>query len=219
MCDLALCLGDARIALAIHPACASNQTAHRRRWGDRPLGVVWRVDGSLRAPVGRGAPRRRSCQHDGVRAFGDPQRPVRPSTAVPLRTEPRSLPERVVGASTVVGSVGARKPIGWRLTMYIRTPMRKAVAKKAVAKKAVAKKAVAKKAVAPTVAQTAEPNTGSDHGKGMTLRATRDRYAFYTGKASDIVRQFALAAVALIWIFRGNTGTHLPSDLLVVASW
>ncbi len=67
------------------------------------------------------------------------------------------------------------------------------------------------------VAEGEATNAGSDQGKGMTLRSIRDRYAFYTGKASDIVRQLAFAAIALIWIFRGNTGTHLPRDLLVVA--
>lgn len=36
----------------------------------------------------------------------------------------------------------------------------------------------------------------------MKLKDARDNYYFYSGKTSDLVRQLALAGIAVIWIFK-----------------
>ncbi len=36
----------------------------------------------------------------------------------------------------------------------------------------------------------------------MNLKEAREFYYFYTGKTSEIVRQLALAGIAVIWLFR-----------------
>lgn len=36
----------------------------------------------------------------------------------------------------------------------------------------------------------------------MILKDAREHYYFYTGKVSDIARQLALGAIAIIWLFR-----------------
>lgn len=36
----------------------------------------------------------------------------------------------------------------------------------------------------------------------MKLKDARDNYYFYSGKTSDLVRQFGLAGIAVIWIFK-----------------
>lgn len=50
----------------------------------------------------------------------------------------------------------------------------------------------------------------------MILEDARDNYYFHTGKVSDIVRQLALGAIAIVWIFRSGEGTTfaVPSSLL-----
>jgi hypothetical protein len=67
------------------------------------------------------------------------------------------------------------------------------------------------------VADPMRSGAESGAGRGMTLESVRGRYSYYTGKTSDIVRQLGFAGIALIWLFRGNSGTHVPRDLLVVA--
>jgi hypothetical protein len=44
-------------------------------------------------------------------------------------------------------------------------------------------------------------------------------YAFYTGKASDLVRQLALGGFAVIWLFKTDTtsGPTVPEDFRVTA--
>lgn len=50
----------------------------------------------------------------------------------------------------------------------------------------------------------------------MNLQNARDNYYFHTGKVSDIARQLAFAAIAVIWIFNAGNGTSiaLPKELL-----
>lgn len=36
----------------------------------------------------------------------------------------------------------------------------------------------------------------------MILKDAREHYYFHTGKVSDIVRQLALGAIAIVWLFR-----------------
>lgn len=40
----------------------------------------------------------------------------------------------------------------------------------------------------------------------MKLQGARELYYFYTGKTSDIVRQLALGAIAIIWLFKTSVG-------------
>lgn len=50
----------------------------------------------------------------------------------------------------------------------------------------------------------------------MKLKDARDAYYFYSGKASDVSRQLALAGIALVWIFKVGDATVLtiPADLM-----
>ena len=50
----------------------------------------------------------------------------------------------------------------------------------------------------------------------MNLKDAREHYYFHTGKVSDIVRQLALGAIAIVWLFRsGDTAAlAIPSELL-----
>jgi hypothetical protein len=50
----------------------------------------------------------------------------------------------------------------------------------------------------------------------VKLKDARDNYYFYSGKTSDIIRQMALAGVALAWLFKRDVnGTPvIPVDLL-----
>jgi hypothetical protein len=53
-----------------------------------------------------------------------------------------------------------------------------------------------------------------------SVESAREDYYYYTGKTSDIVRQLALAGVALIWLFRIDRETGIdvvPSQLRVPA--
>jgi hypothetical protein len=52
----------------------------------------------------------------------------------------------------------------------------------------------------------------------MILKEYRETYYFYTGKASDISRQLAFAAIAVIWLFKKDTGgtqLTIPVDLVL----
>lgn len=51
----------------------------------------------------------------------------------------------------------------------------------------------------------------------MILKDARDNYYFHTGKVSDIVRQLALGAIAIVWIFRTGAGVpfSIPYELLM----
>lgn len=51
----------------------------------------------------------------------------------------------------------------------------------------------------------------------MILRDAREQYYFHTGKVSDIVRQLALGAIAIVWLFRSGAATSLiiPGELLL----
>lgn len=51
----------------------------------------------------------------------------------------------------------------------------------------------------------------------MRLEDAREHYYFFSGKVSDIVRQLAFAAIAIIWMFRmGNeTDILVPSELMI----
>lgn len=48
----------------------------------------------------------------------------------------------------------------------------------------------------------------------MKLSEARDFYYFYTGKTSEIVRQLALAGIAVIWIFKTGQ-VQLPAELIL----
>lgn len=50
----------------------------------------------------------------------------------------------------------------------------------------------------------------------MNLASVREFYYFNSGKASDIVRQLALAGIALIWIFKTDIAGQpkLPAELI-----
>jgi len=51
----------------------------------------------------------------------------------------------------------------------------------------------------------------------MKLRDAQSNYEAYTGKTSDITRQLGFAGIALIWIFRANSGQGytIPAELLL----
>lgn len=51
----------------------------------------------------------------------------------------------------------------------------------------------------------------------MKLEDFKNDYYWYSGKASDIARHLAFAGIAIIWIFRVSTATHvsIPSCLLL----
>jgi hypothetical protein len=53
----------------------------------------------------------------------------------------------------------------------------------------------------------------------MNLAFIRERYSYYSGKASDIVRQLAFAGIALVWLFKteikGQWG--IPTELFPAA--
>jgi len=50
----------------------------------------------------------------------------------------------------------------------------------------------------------------------MRLQDYRETFYEFTGKASDITRQLSFAGIAIIWIFKKETGTALtvPHELL-----
>lgn len=50
----------------------------------------------------------------------------------------------------------------------------------------------------------------------MKLQNALENYYFHTGKVSDIARQLAFAAIAVIWLFKAGDGTSisLPKELL-----
>jgi hypothetical protein len=50
----------------------------------------------------------------------------------------------------------------------------------------------------------------------MLLKGYRETFYTYSGKASDVCRQLAFAAIAIIWIFKTDAGGKLnvPSGLL-----
>jgi len=54
----------------------------------------------------------------------------------------------------------------------------------------------------------------------MLLKEARENYYFHTGKVSDIVRQFALGGIAIIWLFHAKNGeaVMVPHALLVPAA-
>ncbi len=51
----------------------------------------------------------------------------------------------------------------------------------------------------------------------MKLKDVREAYQFYTGKASDIVRQLSFAGLATIWLFKEGVGQrqHVPHELFM----
>jgi hypothetical protein len=53
----------------------------------------------------------------------------------------------------------------------------------------------------------------------MKMEDVLDHYQYYSGKASDIVRQLGFAGVALIWVFRTDVGGKhtIPQQLLPAA--
>lgn len=59
----------------------------------------------------------------------------------------------------------------------------------------------------------------------MKLKDARDNYYFFSGKTSDIVRQLALAGIAIVWFFKFDAGhgdykipapLKLPVELIVI---
>lgn len=55
----------------------------------------------------------------------------------------------------------------------------------------------------------------------MTPEQALENYYYFSGKASDVVRQLGLAAVALVWLFKVDIEgkPQLPSLLLTAAAW
>lgn len=55
----------------------------------------------------------------------------------------------------------------------------------------------------------------------MKLETIRATYDLFTGKASEINRQLIFAGIALIWIFKTESSSHisLPLDLLIPAKF
>src|SRR5213595_3623097 len=53
----------------------------------------------------------------------------------------------------------------------------------------------------------------------MKLENVREAYYFYTGKTSEIIRQLALAGIALVWIFKTGDEKNpgIAGDLLLPA--
>ena len=54
----------------------------------------------------------------------------------------------------------------------------------------------------------------------MKLAYLRERYSYYSGKASDIVRQLAFAGIALLWLFKTEVDKQwkIPVELLPAAT-
>ena len=54
----------------------------------------------------------------------------------------------------------------------------------------------------------------------MLLKGYRETFYTYSGKASDVCRQLAFAAIAIIWLFKTDAGGKLtiPSDLVLLGS-
>lgn len=56
----------------------------------------------------------------------------------------------------------------------------------------------------------------------MQLKDTRESYQFFSGKASEIVRQLGFAGIAVIWVFKVTVGDRqiVPPELLPAGiSW
>lgn len=55
----------------------------------------------------------------------------------------------------------------------------------------------------------------------LTPEEALENYYYFTGKASDVIRQLGLAAVALVWLFKVDVAgrPQLPEILLVAAQW
>ena len=55
----------------------------------------------------------------------------------------------------------------------------------------------------------------------MKPNEAREIYYFNSGKASDIVRQLGLAAIAIAWVFKTDQAGHpvIPRGLIVTAAW
>jgi hypothetical protein len=49
----------------------------------------------------------------------------------------------------------------------------------------------------------------------MKLKDARDNYYFYSGKTSDIIRQLALAGIAIVWLYKVDRGgaMKIPVEL------
>lgn len=53
----------------------------------------------------------------------------------------------------------------------------------------------------------------------MKLAYLRERYSYYSGKASDIVRQLGFAGIAVVWLFKTEVDDEwkIPVELLPAA--
>lgn len=54
----------------------------------------------------------------------------------------------------------------------------------------------------------------------MNLKFAQDRYSYYSGKLSDIVRQLGFAGIALVWLFRSEVAGqwYVSAPLVLVAT-
>ena len=55
----------------------------------------------------------------------------------------------------------------------------------------------------------------------MILKDLRENYQYYSGKASEIVRQLGLAGIAVIWVFKNSDISKeklIPNDLSLPAA-
>ena len=48
----------------------------------------------------------------------------------------------------------------------------------------------------------------------MKLADCLERYEYFSGKASDILRQLGFAGIALIWVFRDESQYNIPAELV-----
>lgn len=55
----------------------------------------------------------------------------------------------------------------------------------------------------------------------LTPEEALENYYYFTGKASDVIRQLGLAAIALVWLFKVDVAgrPQLPNLLFVAAYW
>ena len=51
----------------------------------------------------------------------------------------------------------------------------------------------------------------------MNRKDYKDEYHWYSGKASDVVRQLSFAGIAVVWIFRNQSqsGSKIPAELIL----
>lgn len=62
-----------------------------------------------------------------------------------------------------------------------------------------------------------EPNRATDEQDGICLSEAWEIFGGHSGRASDVNRQLAFAAIGIVWVFRGAEG--LPSQIPDLLMW